>query len=230
MPKPVHEDWSKLSAEMLYRCTEDVRINTLLLNHLQKWGVGNEAWAAAITLEQRVLAIHAQQTITGMKVDVGAAFDLLKQLDTKLNKLESELYDELPDTCVSLGELKAVTLQNGHATHHVKNYFEPLGIDPLGYWQAHGSQYPDTKEVVRIGGPFTRISFEPVNLNSHPKVKDLLLSLGWRPTEWNHKRLDDGSWKRMSPKLTEDSYDSLPPGVGQKLGEYLATIHKRRFV
>jgi len=38
-PKPVHEDWSKYTPEMLYRCAEDVEIQTLLYNHfVERYG------------------------------------------------------------------------------------------------------------------------------------------------------------------------------------------------
>lgn len=35
-PKPVHEDWSRYTKEMLHRCTEDVEINHLTYLHLMK--------------------------------------------------------------------------------------------------------------------------------------------------------------------------------------------------
>ena len=36
VPKPVHEDWSKYSPEMLHRCSVDTDINHRLLYHLMK--------------------------------------------------------------------------------------------------------------------------------------------------------------------------------------------------
>ena len=34
IPKPVHEDWSTFTPEMMYRCEQDVEINYRLLYHL----------------------------------------------------------------------------------------------------------------------------------------------------------------------------------------------------
>ena len=36
IPKPVHEDWSKFSPEMLHRCTQDVQINHKVYDYLIK--------------------------------------------------------------------------------------------------------------------------------------------------------------------------------------------------
>ncbi len=36
VPKPVHEDWSTYSPEMLHRCEQDVEINWLILEELLK--------------------------------------------------------------------------------------------------------------------------------------------------------------------------------------------------
>lgn len=36
IPKPIHDDWSKYSPEMLHRCSEDTNINYRLLYHLME--------------------------------------------------------------------------------------------------------------------------------------------------------------------------------------------------
>jgi hypothetical protein len=36
VPKPVHEDWSKFTPEMMYRCEQDTEINHLVYKQLLK--------------------------------------------------------------------------------------------------------------------------------------------------------------------------------------------------
>lgn len=57
----------------------------------------------------------------------------------------------------------------------------------------------------------------PMNLRNPKHVQDFLLSQGWQPTEWNLKRLPDGTTIRKSPKLTEDSFESIKGELGQQV-------------
>jgi DNA polymerase I-like protein with 3'-5' exonuclease and polymerase domains len=41
---------------------------------------------------------------------------------------------------------------------------------------------------------------------------------------------DGDNWRATSPKLTEDSYDSLPPGLGKAIAEYNTLKHRRNFL
>lgn len=81
-----------------------------------------------------------------------------------------------------------------------------------------------------IRGPFTRIEFHKLNLNSSKEVKDYLLSVGWIPTEYNRRKNDDGSWTTTSPKLTEDSFDSIEGNTGQLIARRNVLRHRRNFL
>lgn len=61
---------------------------------------------------------------------------------------------------------------------------------------------------------------EDFNLNNASQVQQFLLSQGWVPTEWNYKKQEDGSKVRGSPKLTEDSFDSIKGDTGRLVAEY----------
>lgn len=60
---------------------------------------------------------------------------------------------------------------------------------------------------------------EEMNLRSSQQVQAFLLSQGWQPTEWNFKKLPDGTKVKTSPKLTEDSFDSIKGEAGQKIAQ-----------
>ena len=232
--KPIHEDWSVLSEDMLLRCHADVKINNELYLRQCKEGIRGLFWTEARNLEACVNTIHAKQTVKGMRVNVLRAASLIKELDTRREVLTAELHKRLPATVHQVGvTVTSPFKKDGSLTKRVRDWFWDGGMDCGTVRGPRASLLSYATKPIRfakIGGPFSKILIEPVDLNSIMKVKEILLSLGWKPTEYNQKRLPDGSWKTMSPKLTEDSYASLPKGVGQSIAEYLMIQHRRRFI
>ena len=92
--------------------------------------------------------------------------------------------------------------------------------------------------MVEVEGPFCRISWHPINLNSSDQVKEYLLSVGWRPTEYNYKTDKDGraiydefgNKIKTSPKLTEDSYDSVQGDIPQLVARRNILVHRQRLL
>ena len=86
-----------------------------------------------------------------------------------------------------------------------------------------------------VAGPFTRIEFKPVKLSQHKLIKEYLLKLGWKPTQWTYKRdrlkkilRDDRNQPiKNLPKITEDSYDTIPGEFGQLYSRWATLIHRR---
>jgi DNA polymerase I len=83
--------------------------------------------------------------------------------------------------------------------------------------------------MVTVQGPFCRISWEQVNLNSPDQVKSYLLSQGWVPTEWNTKK-EGRETIRTSPKLTEDSFDSVQGDLPKKIARRAILEHRRKML
>lgn len=89
-----------------------------------------------------------------------------------------------------------------------------------------------------MAGPFTRIGYEEINLNSGGQVKKYLLSIGWKPTQYNYKKEKDGRWAKdgrgrripTSPILTEDSFDSIKDDTGQLLARRAVLTHRRNSI
>jgi hypothetical protein len=84
-------------------------------------------------------------------------------------------------------------------------------------------------------GPFTRIEFKKVKLSQHKLIKEYLLKLGWKPTQWTFKKdrlkkiLRDDKNKPInnSPKLTEDSFDTIPGEFGENFKRWATLVHRR---
>lgn len=87
--------------------------------------------------------------------------------------------------------------------------------DALKYF---GEEY-----ILKVKGSYNKVNFNPLNCSSDTQVKDYLLSVGWIPVEWNYSKT---TREKTSPKLTEESYNSLPPGLGQEVAEYGVLQHR----
>ena len=98
--KPSHEDWSKFSYEMLYRCSEDVEINYILYRYLLS-RAGEWDWSEAIRMEQEIARIHLDQVVAGVSIDVKHAVDTLVMIDAELEVLDTELMEKIPSHYVS---------------------------------------------------------------------------------------------------------------------------------
>lgn len=81
--------------------------------------------------------------------------------------------------------------------------------------------------IWKVKGPYNKVQFAPLNLSSDNQVKDYLLGLGWVPIEYNYS---NKTKERTSPKLTEESFVSLPPGLGQDIAEYRVLQHRRNLI
>lgn len=82
-----------------------------------------------------------------------------------------------------------------------------------------------------VQGPYSRIHYEKINLGSHDQVKKYLLSVGWKPTQYNKKfDKETRKWRVTSPKLTEDSFDSIKDDTGKLLARRNIIVHRRRAI
>jgi len=249
-----HEDWSVYTEEMGARCNADVVIGTAVFKHFEGCD-GYDTFRKALDMEQEVSYLHAAQVIDGVKLDVVKGIKLYKELKEELKSLENKILKDVPSSVSIVGVSKkgqedarvigikgqAARTQSGKYTAVNMNYFKTEELiklegkrDELN--KSEGSladkiinlkaQHEVQKRTL-AQGPFTKIKIDQVNLNSPTQVTSLLLELGWKPTEWNNKKLPDGSWVKTGPKLTEESYKSLPEGLGQDIARYNIVKHRK---
>lgn len=216
--KPVHEDWSQFSEDMLHRCSEDAEINLLVYELLQKER-GDWDWDQSIKVENAIAEVHAQQELNGVCFDAKKAWDTLEKLQDEIEEVKEKLYNELPRRVV-----------------------RPYKIPISKPFNKDGSKSKSARDWMEektdsIGGPFSRVTFENINLNSPEQIKHYLLSVGWQPTEWNYRKDGkrivkgvDGKPIKTSPKLTEDSYDSVEGDVPKLVARYNVLNHRRGLI
>lgn len=185
--KPEHEDWSKFSDDMLHRCNEDAHINKLVYQKLIEEGEG-EGWGPCHRLNMRLFELLQLQEERGWYVDRGHIDRCLAELDRWVARIDRAIVRRLP-YLVEVHEQKKFGIYNWVRKPFLKN---GAHAKITTEWYGNGSHV--------VGGPFTRISFRRVDLDSNAETKDYLLKLGWEPAEWN----TNNAGERTSPKMSKD--------------------------
>lgn len=206
--KVAHEDWSKLTRELLYRCHTDVLINVEVFNH-QEIFCGWENWEGILQLEVDVARIHSKQVQDGVTVDVEVALTNLAKMDQRLGEIDLRLLSLIPFRSLPGKEEPAPFKMDGKLKARVISYFDD--------------------ENIKIAGPYSKVAFEQWDLSSSHQMKACLFThYSWVPDTWNVKVHPDGRRERTSPKLTESSFDSLSDKeVGSLLKERSMLNHRR---
>lgn len=204
--KPTHEDWSQFSEEMLHRCSEDVEIQHMIYNALLKEGKGQK-WRNAHILSFKLFDILRRSEEYGCLVDQEHMDKAVHMLDHWMNRIDRIMEDRLPLIKENKGELKRVFLASGKYTKYVQAWMSEQNI-PEGI----------------ILGPFTRIQYRPVSLDSNKETKEFLLSEGWKPDQWNYDK--DGN--RSSPKLSYmDPFEGINSGEGRLIAKRVQCKHRK---
>jgi len=250
--KVEHDDWTKYSEQMAIRCREDVVLTHEVYQKLcqcPQSGMINEALA----VEQSVAMIHVQQTMVGVKYDVVGALALMKELDEKLEvgretiTRDAPKYTFLPNIPksrqVAERQYRKIDVDEGFIPKGTVKPYKKDGNYSVATMKYFPGMYENNRKVMvenyrRVRGPYTKIEVRDFNIDSNDEVKKFLLSLGWKPTEWNFKKDKGGGFMKdhnnqlipTSPKLTEDSYHTLPEGLGKTIAEYYMMTHRRRTI
>lgn len=217
--KPDHDDWENYSPAMLHRCSEDTVINVKTYHMLLK-EAGSNDWLPAFKMSFTLFELLQQQEDYGWKVDEPYMHYLVGWLDRKIDRIDRVVTPALP-MIVEIGEtkeqgeyrfVKSPFLKSGKYNQHVVNYF--------------GEESPEITERL-IGGPYSRVHFRRVNMNSNEETKDYLLSLGWEPAEWNY----DKDNNRTSPKMSKDDpFEGVSGALGRLCAKRVQCRQRRSII
>jgi len=258
-PKPPIEDWSEWDAEKLNRVLVDIEINRQTFLYLQKEAKSTGLdFKTQIRRTQMAQYWYAQQEENGTFGDKELMEYHVEQLDLEIKSLAEEIEPKLPMkvkpkapkcTWADIRDKwegfyrkvpRTTKDQNGKI---VKEAYMPTTKIFLksGKYDKHTadhfgiSQERDPEDCLVVG-PYTKVEIVGSKMSQHAIVKEYLLSNGWKPTQWNFEKNEDGSLARdanrnlikKSPKLTEDSFGSIKGDVGQKIARYNTLVHRRR--
>lgn len=208
--KVVHEDWTQFSPEMLHRCEQDVEINYLVYNELLAEGKG-ERWSACLRTTMRLFDLLQRQEEHGWFVDRPWMDICIARLERWIARIDKALQSRLP-LVVEVLETKKVGEYGW-----VKKPFLKSGLHSNSVTNHYGS------DCAYVAGPFTRLEFRRVSLDSGAETKDMLLAAGWEPEEWNYN--DDG--EKTSPKLSQtDPFDGVQGSFGKLIAKRVQCRHR----
>jgi len=163
LPKdaPNGTEFSFFNAEMLGYVAQDVvvgeRVYLDLLNDCKE-----HDWKLANRIEQKIAEIVGEYGVTGWKLDVGAAHELLARIDEERSALEEEITKSIP-----LRTIKGSTID------------KPFKKD--------GSLAVRAADCGNVRGPFSKVSFELPNIQSRQQLAEALIKSGWEPKEFTDK-------------------------------------------
>lgn len=258
-PKPPIEDWTYFSEDKLNRCLVDVEINRKTFMYLNK-----QAKEIGLNFNKQIkrtsLATYwyTLQELYGTKGDREHMEKCVEELDSILEELRQEIEPRLPlqlkvkapkCTWEEISNKWDKFFKTVPSTKYdedgrvVKEAYMPTTKVFLksGLYDKHTANWFDiTQESAKtdrmVAGAHTKIFFEEARMSQHAVVKDYLLSIGWKATQWNYQKDKEGKLLRddrgklipKSPKLTEDSFDSIEGELGTKIAQYNTYTHRRR--
>jgi DNA polymerase I-like protein with 3'-5' exonuclease and polymerase domains len=238
-------DFSEFTPEMFEYMKQDVRLGTKVYRYLMKElkNFINNRKSVKIThalrLETEMDRIMTEQSLNGWKFNKPSAKELLSQLEKETKELEDFINPYLglkitsPDG--SIDKLKKLYKEQKSCGN-----YNDLPILPqktpkytkLGNLHASNRNWFDLDDSVTVEsspilGDYCRIDFEHCDVGNTDSVKDYIYSIGWKPDEWNYKRIN-GSLVKTSAKLTSSSLEPLGD-IGKALDNYY-TYRARRSV
>ncbi len=202
--------WDKYNDQILRRCREDVEIQYNILLALLEEGRG-EGWKEAHILNAKLFTLLQRQEEYGWKIDRDKLELNLYSLYRWIERIDKSVSGRLPFKVEVLetkkdgeyGWVKKPFKKDGEYTAIIMRYF----VNDSG----------------SVAGPFCRISFKPVDLNSNKETKEHLLSLGWKPAEWN----EDKEGERTSAKLSKnDPFAGIKGGLGKLIAKRVQCRHR----
>ncbi len=231
--KVQNKDWDVVTENVVKRCMSDTIITKKVYELLyQRADIKDhlEMLFVPLTLESEVSHIHQKQMNHGVMYDLGTALEHWAFLNNEIDTLEDEILLGAPwKTLIPNIPLKDQADERYLAEKGIANRIVTVkpkkknGDYKVAVLKEWG---PD---VMQVQGEYCRVECKPMNLGNSQEVKDYLTSLGWKPTEYNYA-FENGRKVRKSPKLTEDSYASLPTGMGQKIAKYRTYLHRSRSI
>lgn len=177
-PKGDHDDWSKLSDEMIEYCERDLEVTARLYKTLRE-SLGNFP-GESLELEHKVQEIITEQEQNGWKLDVEKSFGLLAKLKERSIQVERDVHRRFTPLPTFVRRVTPKVKKDGT--------FSTVGIKFLG----------DTLHTV--AGDFSRVDWPEFNLGSRQQIGRHLQFFGWKPTKFTEKGqaiVDEGTLSKV---------------------------------
>lgn len=215
--KPEHDDWEEFSEAMLHRCSEDTEIQEQIYYALLKEAKGYN-WKNAFLLSFRLFENLQKQEAYGWYVDYPYMEECLRTLNRWIDRIDKAIMPRLP-TVLELNETK-----DRGEVKYVKEPFLKSGKYRSNVVEWFNTTLYNVDDRVVVG-PFSRVSFRKVDMDSRKELIDYLLGLGWEPKEYNYNKT---TGEPTSPKLSKDDpFEGIKDKLGKLVAKRTQCKHRR---
>ena len=228
--------FESFNEEMFKYMQQDVRLNVKvyksLMEELKRYirNSGSKDILKAIRSEITMDGIMSEQCENGWKFNKQDAEALKESVNNKMVEITNFINPLLPGKANVVDpdttqEHEAITgkryaipkkptyTKAGKLTSHISRWFE-LDLDT-------------TVDTCPVWGEYCRVTFDTGDIGNTDTVKQYLGTIGWKPDEWNWKRIN-GQFVKVSAKLSDSSLEGLGD-VGKALMEYY-TLRSRKSI
>ena len=218
------DDWEGYSKEMLRYCVQDVMLNVDVFNQLmeeyKKIASKRPAIKEGLLVEHDTAKFNARVKTRGWNFDTLKAKDNLKRMETRMSEIEKEIHPKLGTHKVYIDKEPKLPKfkKNGDYTAVTARLLSELYNKEVKTTDTH---------VHEVGVTFQRYTVEQISLGSMELVKEWLLTIGWKPDEYNRKKIGR-EWVTVGPKITDTSLAKLGE-MGTMISEYY-TLRNRSSV
>lgn len=185
-PKGNHDDYSKLTPEMLKYCKRDSILTALLFRKLTERMRMVKFSEEGCEIEHLAWnIIQNKQRRNGFPFNYRKAHELYVTLRAREEELQNDIYELWPPELRCVAEYKQAFKKDGT---HTKGFID------------HRGQFP--KLEIKPDGSYRAYDYVAFNLGSPPQRVAKLLELGWQPINFTKKTKKGGGG---NPKVDEDS-------------------------
>ena len=222
--KITYDDWSNYNKEMLRYCIQDVMVNVQvyeqLLAEYRTIYEREPLIKEGLKVEHDTAVFNAIVRDRGWKFDIDKAKKTLNTMYRRMTAIENVIEPKLGMKTVYIDKEPKTPKykKNGDFNHHtVKQLTEYFGHEVK----------PSDTHLIQPHETFQRTRQEQIELGSTELVKEWLLANGWKPDEYQKKKVGF-EWVTMGPKLTSTSLKAFGKD-GEIIDEYY-TIRSRKAV
>jgi len=222
--------------EMFEYMKQDIRLGVkvykFLMQELRNYikASGSKTILKALRSEMEMDAIMVKQNLNGWKFDLNGAKMLVKVVEDQMVEMQDFINPMLSGNTIVVDP----DTQRKHEEVTGKRYAVPkkptyTKAGKLVKTTVNWFKLPLDTDVNSspIWGSYCRVDFTVGDIGNTDTVKGLITSLGWKPDEWNWKKID-GKLTKTSAKLSDSSLEPLGE-VGAALMKYY-TLRSRHSI
>lgn len=204
---PKGAEFATYHPEMLVYNRQDVKANIKVYDYLMKeWG--SWKWENAFELEQYVAWVITRQQHRGFHYNKELASECVEELDLFMKERRERVEPHLPEKVMGKTKIKEFTppktqfLKSGKPSSHIEKWVEKHGGSIVEGSEGYVATVYGKDYLLPITTPVK--THEPASISDSTFIKEVLVGMGWKPSNFKEKDLTLDSKKK---KLTKEKYE-----------------------